>query len=86
LLTDNLLLITFSWANRDAFQEAFSSAAPAHVGPFFCCSLSDMLPLHLRVTRIKQPYPVSMPAQDRGEGLNPQGRQPHDFDPPIARG
>ena len=47
------------------------------VGPLCFCRLGDVLRLHLGVTGVKQPHPVSMLAQDRRQRLDPQGRKGH---------
>ena len=46
-------------------------------GPLRCRRLGDVLRLHLGVTGVKQPHPVSMLAQDRRQSLDPQGRKRH---------
>jgi hypothetical protein len=44
-----------------------------------------MLFLHPGVARVEHPHPVAMPAQDRRQRLNAQGRESHHLNPPISR-
>ena len=54
-------------------------------GALRCRRLSDVLRLHLGVTGVKQPHPVSMLAQDRRQSLDSQGRKRHHLEAFLVR-